>query len=162
MTTQISIPQQALRVIETAPFTALTTTIRATLPTLTDKAIPADGQLRDEAARLGLNATVPTQWLYTGANGDPTNEFGLDIALPIPGANGTPAAGFAVQHVPAFRCATYTYTGPWSDFGELYDQLFAQFYRDGHKNNGLVREIYLVADFANPEACVTEIQLGIA
>lgn len=162
MTTQISIPQQALRVAETAPFTALVTTVRATLPTLADIAVPAGQALRAEAARLGLSITGPVQWIYTGVSGDEANEFRVDLALPIAATNQTPAAGFTVQNVPAFRCGTYTYTGPWSDFGELYDQLFAQFYRDGHKNDGRVREIYAVVDLANLQNCVTEIQIGIA
>ncbi len=161
MTTELEVPEQALRVTEIPAFTALTVSLRATLPNLVERAMPLDEALRAEVARLGL-PEAPTQWIYTGVSADPTNEFGLTIALPVPAPLDEPTEGFQFQTVPAFRCASYAFRGRWSDFSVLYDVLFAQLYRDGHRYNGHVREVYRVVDLERPEQCVTDIQLGLA
>ncbi|MBD2752053.1 GyrI-like domain-containing protein [Spirosoma validum] len=160
MTTQLSIPENALSVKETQPFTALTFTTRTTLLTLSQYVPSVAQHLYQEASRLNLHAAGPIQWIYTGANSDETNEFQLEIVLPI-NQPGEPTEEFSYNIFPAFRCATYVYTGPWSDFGEVYDALFAQLYRKGYQSDGHVREIYSVVDHANPANCVTEIQIGL-
>ena len=161
MTTQLSIPENALSVQEIPSFTALCFTTRATLRTLSQHIFRVAENLQAEADQLGLTVTGPIQWIYTGVNGDETNEFQLEIALPI-NQPGNPSDQFSYQVFPSFRCAAYTYTGAWSDFGELYNLLFAQLYRDGYQNDGRVREIYAVIDVENQERCVTEIQIALA
>lgn len=160
MTTQQIIPEQALQLKETKAFTALCFTTRATLPTLSDYA-PGVGQaLHREAARLGLVVCGPIQWIYTGVNGDETNEFQLDIVLPIR-QPGSLSAQFTYATFPSFRCACYPYQGSWSDFGQVYGELFAQLYRSGYQNDGYVREVYRVVDLENQANCVTDIQIGL-
>lgn len=61
MTTKVLVPENVLREANVLPFTALTISLRATLSTVADRAMPADRQLRDEATRLGLDLSVPTQ-----------------------------------------------------------------------------------------------------
>ncbi len=161
MTTQLSIPENALQLKEAVPFTALCFTTRATLKTLSQHFPHIAEGLYAKADRLDLDITGPVQWIYTGVNGDETNEFQLEIALPVRRPGGL-SDQFSYQVFPAFRCLTYTYTGLWSDFGALYDALFAQLYRDGYQGNGHVREIYAVVDFENLANCVTEIQIGLA
>lgn len=132
------------------------------MPTLAETAMPADLRLRREAARLGLGTSQPTQWIYTGVNGDETNEFQVEVALPVTHLDRELPAGIELKTFMPFRCVHYTYTGSWNDFGELYDQLFAQLYRDSHRNDGHIREVYLVADAETPENCVTDIQIKLA
>lgn len=160
MTTQLSIPENALSEKVTQSFTALTFTTRATLLTLSQHVEHVAQNLYDEAARLKLDITGPIHWVYTGVNGDETNEFQLEIVLPI-SQPGSPSDQFTYQVFPSFRCVSYIYTGSWSDMGELYDVLFAQLYRDGYQGDGRVREIYSTVDFENPANCVTEIQIAI-
>ncbi|GAB2607197.1 GyrI-like domain-containing protein [Spirosoma areae] len=160
MTTQLSIPSTALSVEETQLFTALCFTTRATLRTLSQHAPGVAENLYSEASRLGLDITGPIQWIYTGVNGDATAEFQLEIVLPI-SQPGKQSDHFLYKTFPSFRCTSYTYAGPWSDFSELYDALFGQFYRAGYQNDGRLREIYSIVDFENPAKCVTEIQIGL-
>lgn len=160
MTTQLSIPENALSEKEAQPFTGLCFTTRATLQTLTQQVGGVAENLYQEAVRLNLDVAGPIQWIYTGATGDETNEFQLEIVLPVR-QSGAPSNEFPYQVFPAFRCKSYTYTGPWSDFGELYDALFGQLYRAGYQGDGRVREIYAVMDFENQANCVTEIQIGL-
>lgn len=159
MTTQQTAPVVDLPVKETEPFTALSFTTRATLRTLTQHShVPEN--LYQEADRLGLLPTGSIQYVYTGVNGDETNEFQLAIALPVHRAGDQPY-GFSYQQFPAFRCAAYTHTGSWADFPKIYDALFSQFYQEGYQNDRRIREIYAVVDLANPANCVTEIQVCI-
>ncbi|RYF77609.1 MAG: GyrI-like domain-containing protein [Cytophagaceae bacterium] len=163
MTTTSSISDNALTVVETVPFMALTISLRAGLSSLAQLGMAADSQVRAEAVRLGLNSAVASQWIYTGISGHPDDEFDLAIALPVNvTVTGVPGDSFAIRNVPAFRCAQYTYTGPWSDLSEVYDALFVQFYADDHVYDGRVREIYRVVDMENQDNCVTDIQIGIA
>lgn len=160
MTTQLSIPENALSEKTTQPFTALCFTTHATLQTLPQLAYGVAEDIHREVTRLGLDSIGPIQWIYAGVNNDETNEFQLKIALPIQ-QPGVEPDGFSYNVFPAFRCATYTYTGPWSDFGQLYAVLFGQLYRAGLQNDGHNREMYSVIDAENPENCVTEIQIGL-
>ena len=160
MTTQLSIPENALSEKVTQPFNGLTFTTRATLLTLSQHIAGVAENLHNEAVRLDLTVIGPIQWIYTGVNGDETNEFQLEIVLPI-SQPGSPSDQFTYQVFPSFRCTSYTYTGSWSDMGELYNILFAQLYRDGYQSDGRVREIYSTVDFENPANCVTEIQIAI-
>ncbi|CAN5600570.1 hypothetical protein BH09BAC4_BH09BAC4_21560 [soil metagenome] len=161
MTTQLSIPENALQVAEIPAFTALTFTTRATLLSLSQHVGGVAENLHHEAARLNLDVTGPIQWVYTGVNGDETNEFQLEIILPV-SQPGSPSDQFTYKVFPSFQCVSYTYTGPWSNMGELYTVLFSQLYREGYQNDGRVREIYSTVDFDNPANCVTEIQIAIS
>ena len=160
MTQQITIPENALLIKEVQPFNGLCFSTKATLQTLQQHTFDVAENLYQEAARLTLPIAGPIQWVYTGVNSDETNEFQLDIILPIL-ESGEKPDGFSYQILPAFRCATYTYTGPWSDFGELYNLLFSKLYRDGYQNNGYLREVYAIVDRENPSDCVTNIQIGL-
>ncbi|GAB4031177.1 GyrI-like domain-containing protein [Spirosoma gilvum] len=161
MTTQLEIPENALSVNETQPFTALGFTTRATLQTLSQHAPGVAESLYKEANRLKLAVAGPVHWIYTDVNGDETHEFQLEIVLPI-AQQGEPSEQFFYKDYPSFRCATYTYTGPWSDFGAVYDALFGQFYGNGYQTDGRVREVYTIIDLQNPANCVTDIQIGIS
>lgn len=160
MTTQLKIFEKALQFKEANPFTAICFTTQATLSTLSQHAVTIAENLYREANRLSLEVSGPIQWIYTGVNGDETNEFTLDIALPISQPGGQ-SDKFSYQTFPSFRCAFYTHTGPWRDFGMLYDLLFSQLYRDGYQNDGYVREVYTVIDLENPSLCITEIQIKV-
>ncbi|SOD88119.1 GyrI-like domain-containing protein [Spirosoma fluviale] len=160
MTTELTSPANALQVKETQPFTALCFTTHATLLTLPQQTDGSAQRLFQEATRLGLTITGPIHWIYTGVNGDETNEFQLEVALPI-SQPGDPSDAFIYRSFRSFRCACHSYTGSWSDSGPVYDALFAQLYRDGYQNDGHIREVYAVVDLENPSNCVTEIQIGL-
>lgn len=159
MTTQSEIPADALLVKETEPFTALTFTTRATLRTMQQHSHVPE-RLYAEAERLGTTPGGPIQYVYTGASGDETNEFLLEIALPVSGFLGQPD-GFTLKTFEPFRCVSYTFAGPWNEFMTMYDALFAAFYQQGYQTDQRVREVYTVVDMENPTNCVTDIQIGL-
>ncbi len=159
-TTFVSVPDNALVAKETAPFTAMCFTTRTTLATISAWNHVA-GELFEEATRLGLTITGPIQYIYTGVTGNETNEFQLDIVLPISAPLALPEP-FDYRRIAGFSCVAYTYVGHWENLPAVYDQLFAQLYGGGRKNDGHVREAYIHVDGENPESCVTEIQIGLA
>ncbi len=161
MTSQISIPSNALRIEETAPVTALCCRTTATLSTLNEHAGPLTEKMYAEAQRLSLTIAGPVNWLYTDANNDPNHEFQLTLALPIQ-QPGRLSDLFTYETIRSFRSASYRYKGAWSHLPEVYDLLFEQFYQHGYAYDGRVREIYSYVDFEHPEKCVTDIQIGIA
>ncbi len=161
MLTQVQIAASDLEAKETAPFTALGFTTRATLRTLSEHAASVPTELHREITRLGLDIVGPMQWLYTGVNGDETNEFTLDIVVPVREALGQPNDGFSFREIPPFSCLAYTHAGPWSDFPNLYDALFAEIYRAGHRVTDTIREVYKRVDLENPAQCITEIQVEL-
>jgi effector-binding domain-containing protein len=120
-------------------------------------------QLYEQATRLGLTVSGSIQYIYEGATDDATKEFGLIIALPVREVEpGTLAEGLAFQTLPPFRGTSYTYTGSWETFMEVYDALFPAFTEQGHTYSGQVREVYTVVDFEQPDRCVTQILIGVA
>lgn len=153
------IAPESLSVATTVPFMALTFSTRATLLTLNQhNHVP--GELYTEAEQLGLTPTGPIQYIYAGVSGDETNEFGLEIVLPVAHTQAKPF-GFSLKTFAPFRCVSYEYTGPWDELPAVYDALFPAFYQAGHKYNGHIREVYTATDFDNPNNHVTEIQVGL-
>ncbi len=159
MTTETQSPSITLTPKIVSPFLAIVSSSRVTLKRL-DECIPVMQSLYAEAARLGLTITGPSQWHYIGASGDDNQEFQLDVVLPIQ-QTGPPSETFVYSELPAFSCVSHAHTGAWSEMPAVYDQLFAQFYRDGYSEGTVVREVHLVADLEHPIQCVTEIQIGI-
>jgi effector-binding domain-containing protein len=162
MTSQLIIPVSALSVIETKPFNALTYTTQTTLRTISDFN-PIPEKLYEEAERLALIPAGAIQYIYTGVNGDETNEFQLEIALPVEAAE-IQSDKFALKTFESFRCVSYTFSGPWDAFMVMYDALFGAFYQAGYQTDSAkrVREVYNVVDFETPENCVTDILIGVA
>ncbi|RIV22324.1 AraC family transcriptional regulator [Fibrisoma montanum] len=161
MTTQQQIAEDALLVKEVQPFTGLCFTTRATLPQLSRYYKTVAEDLYTEAARLSLDINGPVQWIYTGVNGDPANEFQLEIVLPIRQAGAEPT-GFTYRTFEPFRCLSYTHTGNWNELMGVYDALFPALHGMGYQNDGRVREVYVVIDFENPANNVTELQIHLA
>lgn len=150
----------ALSEKETEPFTALTFSTRATLKTMNQHNYVPD-ELCQEAQRLSLTPAGPIQYIYTDVTGDETNEFLLEIALPVSGTVSQPGEPFVANTFLPFRCVSYTFTGPWTDLMPTYDALFPAFYQAGYQTDQRVREVYSVVDFDNPQNHVTEIQIGL-
>ncbi len=159
MTTEAQSPSIILTPKTVSPFLAIVSTLHVTLKRLNECASVMQS-LYAEAARFGLTITGPAQWHYIGASGDDNQEFQLDIVLPIQQA-GPLSETFVYKELPTFSCVSYVHTGSWSEMPALYDQLFAQFHRDGYSEDTIVREVYIVSNLEQLTQCVTEIQIGI-
>ena len=114
------------------------------------------------AVKNNLEITGPVYWIYEGMDGNPETVFSLTIALPITFKEiDLQNSEFTLKSLRLFQCATTQHSGDWAKLGETYGSLIPKLLADGFNMSGENREIYLNMDFQNPEANITEIQIGI-
>lgn len=114
------------------------------------------------AVQNELEITGPVYWIYEGMNGNPETVFSLTIALPVTFRNKElNNSEFKLKKLETFHCASEQHLGDWSKLGETYDYLIPEIISRDLTMSGQNREIYLNMDFENPEANITEIQVGI-
>ena len=118
-------------------------------------------ELYKEAASLDLDITGPVYWQYVGFDMKPEATFTLQIALPVAAAREDYQGKFAFQHTPPFKCLSAVHEGPWTEIPGTYQKLFGYIGEQGLHPTGLDRELYINVSQADPEANVTEVQVGI-
>jgi effector-binding domain-containing protein len=119
-------------------------------------------RLYSEASKLDLEITGPIYWLYDGADGKPDTIFKLTIALPVTTSDRKiTGSEFRIQTLDTFFCLAEQHLGNWMDLGKTYCNLMMAVNEKNLQVSGLVREIYLNMDFHNPEANITEVQMGL-
>jgi effector-binding domain-containing protein len=123
--------------------------------------IPVGQELFSEAVRHNLAITGPIHWHYIGFEGDPGKVFTLEISLPIGDIANEYDGKFHFKRTEVFKCVTTTHEGNWLDIPQSYERLMKFIGENNLKPLALNREIYVNTDFKNPDANVTEIQIGI-
>lgn len=123
--------------------------------------IPVAKDLFKEAVNYNLHVTGPIHWHYFGFGGDPSDFFTLEISLPVsdvvPGYDGN----FHFKRTEPFRCVSLTHEGGWTTLPGSYNKIM-QFVKHEHlETNGVTREVYVNTDFKDPDANITEIQIGV-
>ena len=119
-------------------------------------------KLYADAAKNSLEVTGPVYWIYNGADGQPETTFLLTIALPVsPGGSLQAGSEFVLKSLETFHCLSAQHNGDWGKLGETYAILMSEIQSKGHQMNGLIREAYINMDFQNPEANITEVQIGL-
>lgn len=141
------------------PFNAIYARKKATLKTLTESVGMVAQELFEDAIAARLLPAGPVYWVYYNMDGNPDKEFDLEVVIPVQG-EGKPGK-FETKEMPEFKCATTTYVGPWTDFGNVYQQLIGELMQQGHQMTTVCREMYINIDFEHPERNITEIQVGI-
>lgn len=118
-------------------------------------------ELFAEAFENNLRITGPVHWHYFGFLGDATKPFTLEIAVPVADMIGEYDGKFHFKRTEPFHCVSIIHEGNWLDIPKSYGRLMDFTTRKNLTPIGVNREIYINADFVNPEANITEIQLGI-
>lgn len=114
----------------------------------------------EELKKQGIEPAAPQIWSYTGCDGKPETEFSLDICIPV-ATKGENTPNITFTNLNKVNCLTYIHNGPWSEFGQVYENIFAQIAEVGKIPSGQFREVYLNCDFEDQSKCVTEIQIEI-
>jgi effector-binding domain-containing protein len=123
--------------------------------------IPVAKDLFREAVNYNLHVTGPVHWHYFGFTGDGSAQFTLEISLPVSEVVNGYDGNFHFKRTQPFRCVSVVHEGGWLTIPESYARLM-QFMADNKLEPvGVNREIYLNADFNDPEANITEVQLGV-
>ncbi len=123
---------------------------------------PVAKELFKEAINQDLSITGPIHWHYFGFTGDESKSFTLEIALPVSNCPQNYDGNFHFKRTEPFKCVTAVHEGSWLEIPATYGKLM-QFMGD-HKlvPNAINREVYVNADFDNPQANTTVIQMGIS
>jgi effector-binding domain-containing protein len=126
-----------------------------------EKFLPVANDLFGEAFENKLRITGPVHWHYFGFSTEVDNTFTLEIALPVAEVLSEYDGSFHFKRSEPFKCVSLIHEGSWQDLPTSYGSLM-QFITKKHlKLAGVNREIYINADFANPDANITEVQIGI-
>ena len=111
-------------------------------------------------ADLDLLVCGPQYWFYYGVDGKPDTRFTLEVALPVQGKIPTALLPYFKQ-IPAFRCLSSRYEGPWEGIGRHYEQMLQYLKENELKMSGIYAESFLHIDIDHPDNHITEIQIGL-
>lgn len=117
-------------------------------------------ELYVEASSLKLEVTGPIHWHYFGFT-DGSKPFTLEISLPVAEALREYDGKFHFKRTEDFNCVTLIHEGDWLQITSSYEKLIRFAAEHQLTPAGVNRELYMNVDFVNPQANVTEIQLGV-
>jgi effector-binding domain-containing protein len=123
--------------------------------------LPIAKELFREAVQLDLWITGPIHWHYYGFTPDEAIPFTLEIALPVAALPAIYDGKFHSKRTDPFRCVSAIHEGSWYEIPHTYGKLMGFLSSNKLVASAVNRELYINADFNNPEANVTEIQFGI-
>ena len=126
-----------------------------------EKFLPIANELFREAFENNLRITGPVHWHYFGFTGDVRKAFTLEISLPVAEVIGEYDGRFHFKRTEAFNCVSLIHEGSWLEIPACYDKIMKFNSKKHLKMTGVNREVYINVDFTNPEANITEIQVGI-
>jgi effector-binding domain-containing protein len=118
-------------------------------------------ELFEEAVRHNINITGPIHWHYFGVAEDPQKSFRLEISLPVGDVLDEYDGRFHFKRTQLFKAVSIIHDGSWETMSTSYARLMDRIQKEHLKSIASNREIYLNVDFKNPEANLTEIQIGI-
>lgn len=99
-------------------------------------------ELGQAAADGRFQPAGPATFIYFGAKQELSKAFDLEIGFPVP-AGTRPFGRFKVRPLPAFRCASVSYTGPVTTIDKAYDRLIPAIQQAGLITTDETRELYL-------------------
>ncbi|MCU4173604.1 GyrI-like domain-containing protein [Carboxylicivirga sp. N1Y90] len=118
-------------------------------------------QIYNELQKQGLEPVGPQIWNYIGCDGKMETEFQLNVCVPV-AKKGTDTEFVKFVELEEYNCVSHTFTGAWSEFAQVYDDLLGKMSKEGYELKWTNREVYHHCDFEDQSKCVTEIQIEVA
>jgi effector-binding domain-containing protein len=118
-------------------------------------------ELFKEAFEKNLLVTGPVHWHYLGFTGDVKKPFTLEISLPVSEVLADYDGRFHFKRTETFHCVSIVHEGNWLEIPKGYDKLIQFAAKRNLEPVGVNRELYINADFNDPEANITELQMGV-
>lgn len=145
------------------PIRVLFRRARLTIPQVPAHAGLAIDSLMASLRQADVPPAGPVIFVYYGIEADPTQEFDLDICVPLPAeAVISTAAPMGCKTLPAFECIAGEYVGSMNGIGLAWRQVADAWRASGRQASGESREVYKHwIGFDSPENA-TELQKGIA
>ena len=123
--------------------------------------VPMAKELFRESVRLDLHPSGPIHRHYFGFTGDESQSFTLEICLPVASMPDDYDGKFHFKRTENFKTVTLLHEGSWLEIPKTYGKIMYFIQQSNLQPVGINRELYINADFMNPEANVTEIQMGV-
>lgn len=114
-----------------------------------------------EAVAQNIPVTGPVHWHYFGFTGDESKPFQLEIAIPVGEIPGDYDGTFHFKRTEPFKCVALRHEGSWLDIPSTYGKAMNYIQQNNLTPTAANREVYINADFKNPESNSTEIQIGV-
>jgi effector-binding domain-containing protein len=135
---------------------------RLTIPRVPAHAGPAIDSLMAALRQADVTPAGPVIFVYYGIEADPTQEFDLEICVPLPAEAAISAATpIGCKTLPAFECIAADYVGSMQGIADAWREVADAWRASGRQASGESREVYKQwVDFESPEN-VTELQKGI-
>jgi effector-binding domain-containing protein len=132
-------------------------TDRNGIPALMRDLVP---RLQKTIAPLGLGVAGPMVLVYPAAEADPVKPFDLELGILVPPGT-QPSGEGKVRTLPAFRCATTVFTGPFMQVGKAYERLFPTLHASGKLPTREFRQMILFWENEQSPNNMMLIQVGI-
>ncbi|MBI1769488.1 MAG: GyrI-like domain-containing protein [Bacteroidetes bacterium] len=123
--------------------------------------LPVSQEIIQEAVQYKLPIMGAVHWHYFGFDGDLTKAFTLEVAVPVGKVINDYDGKFHFKRTQPFKCVCMTHEGSWQELPKSYGSIMKFISDKKFMPSSAIREVYVNADFENPEANVTEIQFGI-
>jgi effector-binding domain-containing protein len=125
------------------------------------KFLPVGQELIKEAVAQNIYVLGPVHWHYFGFDGDANKSFQLEVAIPVGEIPEGYDGKFHFKRTQPFKCLSLVHDGSWLSIPESYGKAFEFLSKNNLTPVGVNREVYINADFKNPESNITEIQIGL-
>jgi effector-binding domain-containing protein len=152
--------KQRMEIVDIKPINFLCHRATTTLKELA-KFTAVTQELFAEAVELGLPITGAVHWHYFGLT-DMAAPFTLEVSLPVGKIAEEYDGKFHFKRTESYKAVISTHRGPWEKLPDSYNKMYTFIHQQHVIPDGSFREIYVNADFTDPDANVTEIQIGIA
>lgn len=118
-------------------------------------------KLQQEAIANHLLITGPVCWTYLGFMGDETEPFTLEVGIPVNKIPEEYQGEFQFKTTSLFNCVSTMHFGDWMQLPVTYGKLMAYLNTQGLTPTGENRELYINANFDQPDANITWVQIGV-
>jgi len=102
----------------------------------------------------------PALIIFHGVNGDPNNQFPLEVGFPV-AVDATAPDGLQVKKLDSFRCATVLYSGGMQDIKHAYEAVYNDLTNAGLEPTDEGREAVLLFEGPDSVNNVAMIQVGV-
>jgi effector-binding domain-containing protein len=121
---------------------------------------PITQEIYREAISLGLAVTGAIHWHYFGLTGM-EKPFVLEVSLPVEKVIDGYDGKFHFKRTGIYKAVSAMHYGGWDKIVTTKVQMFDFMKKKQLTAAGVDREIYINIDFSEPDANITELQIGI-
>jgi predicted transcriptional regulator YdeE len=149
-----------MRVQELKGITYLFVASQSTLGQIGDNIGQSMGKIEPLIKSGQFKPIGPALIIFHGVNGDPNNQFPLEVGFPVAPDTAAPD-GLAVEKLDTFRCATVLFSGSSQDIKHAYEAVYNDLTNAGLEPTDEGRQAVLYFEGPDSVNNVAMIQVGV-